>query len=450
MVAFLSYINSGYTKKFGGGYVMGWRLVKAEQLPWARRILCRGHKGVAVRELQRLLTEKGFYFGVTDGYYGVLTEEAVSRLQQDFRLRVDGIAGPAVREVLTPGFLPQGRLIYTLQKGDNLKAISQRFGVLPAAWRNAAGRGAGMLSGYPGQRLLLYRKAFFIWESTIADHQTPDYPVTGAIVSGMPDGAGEDVSAARRGTGLWYYLVDPGPFLKADDRVTRHDWVKFLEKLAKRYDQQIGLDLRGLVTSGTSGRDGLLQRRLQALGGRSVPFILLSLAVSPDGADQRFWTQLNVIGKYSRLIMVEPVWETSSSANLLAAAVQWEKTLPQLARTGVARRLLLVFPTHGWQWDQANQAQQISFKDLQLLRALYNRSGNETAPARLSRVEFFGQGQRQTLIYRDWEWWRGLLGQLVKYNFAGIVIRDFGEVANYWGLKLIAAAFGVLPASSLR
>lgn len=65
------------------------------------RVLMRGHQGDDVTRAQRLLLAKGYTeVGRIDGIFGEDTEAAVRRLQQDHRLKVDGIIGPQTWGVL--------------------------------------------------------------------------------------------------------------------------------------------------------------------------------------------------------------------------------------------------------------------------------------------------------------------------------------------------------------
>ena len=54
-----------------------------------------GDKGAAVKSLQRALITLGYLSGAADGIYGTKTYLAVEAFQQDSRLTVDGMAGPA-------------------------------------------------------------------------------------------------------------------------------------------------------------------------------------------------------------------------------------------------------------------------------------------------------------------------------------------------------------------
>ncbi|GGK33353.1 hypothetical protein GCM10010965_27780 [Caldalkalibacillus thermarum] len=68
---------------------------------WSGEILRRGDRGAKVRDLQRLLAERGYQPGPIDGIYGPLTEAAVRRAQRDLNIAVDGIAGPQTYRALT-------------------------------------------------------------------------------------------------------------------------------------------------------------------------------------------------------------------------------------------------------------------------------------------------------------------------------------------------------------
>ncbi|OIJ11178.1 hypothetical protein BKP37_16100 [Anaerobacillus alkalilacustris] len=63
--------------------------------------LQNGDKGQAVKDLQRLLKNKGFYHSNIDGAFGPITEAAVREYQMHTQLLVDGIAGPSTITHLT-------------------------------------------------------------------------------------------------------------------------------------------------------------------------------------------------------------------------------------------------------------------------------------------------------------------------------------------------------------
>lgn len=65
--------------------------------------LLRGDTGTAVSDLQRLLSEAGYFEGKIDGYFDATTEAAVIRFQRDARLRADGVVGSETLAALSGG-----------------------------------------------------------------------------------------------------------------------------------------------------------------------------------------------------------------------------------------------------------------------------------------------------------------------------------------------------------
>ncbi|MBD2530001.1 peptidoglycan-binding protein [Nostoc flagelliforme FACHB-838] len=64
--------------------------------------LAKGDEGEEVRALQERLRVAGFYYGNATGIFGPITEEAVKRFQDSYKLSVDGVVGPATLSKL-PG-----------------------------------------------------------------------------------------------------------------------------------------------------------------------------------------------------------------------------------------------------------------------------------------------------------------------------------------------------------
>jgi peptidoglycan hydrolase-like protein with peptidoglycan-binding domain len=105
--------------------------------------LSYGNEGDSVRELQRLLTEKGVYQGPVNGKFGPLTEEAVMNFQLGAGLEVDGIVGSETMNKLrekprAPGTLrngDEGEGVTSLQKKLKAKGyysgpVNGKFGPL--------------------------------------------------------------------------------------------------------------------------------------------------------------------------------------------------------------------------------------------------------------------------------------------------------------------------------
>jgi len=57
-------------------------------------LLRLGSKGEAVRQVQTLLKQKGFYQGSVNGVFGQQTRKAVMAFQKSKNLAVDGVVGP--------------------------------------------------------------------------------------------------------------------------------------------------------------------------------------------------------------------------------------------------------------------------------------------------------------------------------------------------------------------
>lgn len=63
-------------------------------------VLKLGSKGNEVKELQKILIEKGYLVGTADGYFGKMTEDAVKKFQIANGLVADGVVGPMARQAL--------------------------------------------------------------------------------------------------------------------------------------------------------------------------------------------------------------------------------------------------------------------------------------------------------------------------------------------------------------
>lgn len=64
--------------------------------------LQRGDEGEDVKTLQERLRVAGFYYGNSTGLFGPITEDAVKRFQEAYKLEIDGIVGPATQRRLPP------------------------------------------------------------------------------------------------------------------------------------------------------------------------------------------------------------------------------------------------------------------------------------------------------------------------------------------------------------
>lgn len=119
---------------------------------WWRPYLQPGDRGEDVAWLQDWLRQLGYYQGPVDGDFGLLTEDALRQLQQDFGLDQDGRAGMQVQRLMGRSWLPLRRLCHVVQEGQTLLDVAQQLGLSPAALleENHLRRGVPL---YAGQRL---------------------------------------------------------------------------------------------------------------------------------------------------------------------------------------------------------------------------------------------------------------------------------------------------------
>lgn len=76
------------------------RLKPDESLDIPRGYLRKGDTGLNVKNLQRILIDKGYLQGTADGVFGENTEKALKQLQRDHQITVDGIYGNESRNVI--------------------------------------------------------------------------------------------------------------------------------------------------------------------------------------------------------------------------------------------------------------------------------------------------------------------------------------------------------------
>lgn len=89
--------------------------------------LSYGSSGPDVVKLQQALRVQGYFTANSNtGYYGAITQDAVTRLQRDWGLSVDGIAGPQTQNALFGATTSRSTLQYGMS-GSDVAALQQEL-----------------------------------------------------------------------------------------------------------------------------------------------------------------------------------------------------------------------------------------------------------------------------------------------------------------------------------
>jgi peptidoglycan hydrolase-like protein with peptidoglycan-binding domain len=83
------------------------------------------NKSDSVKNLQQLLSDRGFYGGAIDGISGPMTKEAIILAQKTYGLVADGVAGSLTMAALESGsnYVPKSNVAST--KSDSIKNLQQ-------------------------------------------------------------------------------------------------------------------------------------------------------------------------------------------------------------------------------------------------------------------------------------------------------------------------------------
>lgn len=125
----------------------------------SRPILREWARGEAVRELQTLLVSWGYLRPAPiDGIFGPLTLSAVMAFQRNQGIAIDGVVGPITWNALLSGgaegppvIPPPSYFEYTVQRGDSLWLLAQRFGTTVDAIKSLNGLDSDLI--FIGQTL---------------------------------------------------------------------------------------------------------------------------------------------------------------------------------------------------------------------------------------------------------------------------------------------------------
>jgi hypothetical protein len=455
---------------------MRFRLLRLEEFPLGTRILRPGSQGGDVKDLQELLTQNGFYAGNLDGQYGPLTEESVRLLERTSRITVDGIAGREVIDILKNPSRHNGRMIYIIKAGDNLKNISRKFNVNSIAWHGIPGQSNPKYHLHPGMRLLLHQKALFLWEDVMADNSFPSKDRLSKLEQQLRtnikpthfirptwriDGNGDLASLGGELESRFdtYQVIQASPEVWNAFFTSKTLRNRFYEKLRRLKSSPWGLDLRAAPLNTIVFWPKLLKSICTGIHTRAIRFLILPI-LPPSGHGQQkhthmdetpiFWFSLSLIAKFVELLIFEPLFSFENPQSYENLATKLPEILMELRNRHLNHKSLLWVSPSCWDWNlDQNTNQSVPYSKAKMIRAVNPRSTQYSSRSQLTMIGYTSRRQAHCLVYRDIQGFTELFALLNQSNLFGLVIRNF-EVLGKPGIELIQNSFTILPPLKLQ
>jgi len=362
--------------------MMGWRIIKNEELPLGLRVLTRGCVGKDVAELQKSLSSKGFYRGEVDGRYGILTEEAVYSAQRSYKLRGDGRAGPQLLAALNNS---SAKIIFTL--GDDFKA---------------------------GQQIQNIGDGYQIESS-------------GELTLKRELGAGEFLAFSTGGD-VWKEVL-----------TSRKKQLLLGENLRKFAPRNFGFDLRNSSINLIAYWPDFLKKISRKTEIGKISFVILPLPVSEAAGLKRFRLYLPDLCGLARMALLE-AWPDMTDKRLFEAGLaNFPKFLTELGRKPQFAGVIPVLAAQGWEWDEAGSTfrRRVAYKEARLIHALNFRTATYRQSFRSAVVNYRVQGRPRQIIYHDQKCWSEWIELIKRSSFPGVAVRDPAALGDVFS-KLIA------------
>ncbi len=131
-------------------------------------LVANDNKSDAVKNLQQMLSDRGFYGGAIDGVSGPMTKEAIILAQKTYGLVADGVAGSLTMAALEAGsnYVPKSNVAST--KSESIKNLQQLL--------SDRGFYGGVIDGVSGpmtqEAIILAQKSYGLVADGVAGSQT--------------------------------------------------------------------------------------------------------------------------------------------------------------------------------------------------------------------------------------------------------------------------------------
>lgn len=400
-------------------------LSRKRNLSLGSRVLKIGARGADVGQLQQKLKSFGYEPGPVDHVFGYLTQEALEFFQRDYRLRIDGIAGREVFELLKQDKLPVTRRVHVVQPGETFAEIAGKYQVGPEAFFDHHQK-----TIYPGLQLVFFDRE--VWGVHPFDlpgsssFDTNQDLMTGVFIPINPEAGIPSRLKSIPGSKIAQIefaseeLVSTHTVLTK--RKVRKNFFKFIKEVSAVTD---GIYLAWEQISRVDGFRYLrfLRRLKKQLGSKRL-LIALTLKMPR-------WNLLGGIDftQVSRAVdQVVIKLDTSDPNSFGVDKNRYEHLIHHMLHSVPAYKILLSIPVWGAAWNPTEPAAWERLSHSQALTKIFRhgaRPDRDEEGAAFYR--YFYQGEEWRLQITSLDQLNEVIALVNRYNLAGIVLDRLGE-----------------------
>ncbi len=396
------------------------------------QFLRQGTYGTEVYTLQQQLKQLGYFQAAATGYFGPLTARAVTDLQKDHDLRVDGIVGPQTRSAIH----------HLLQRKDCRPRIVQGYytgaeGRLPSSAATLAAQGGSLTQVAPfwyqldprGNGNLVAHSHAFPEEmrqlmKTARDHNVKVLALVHNLVYNNNVNGRE---VAHR------------VFASEENRRTLIE--KILSVIQEHGFSGIEIDLENIYPGDRQLFNQFIKELAQALQPKKY-YLSVALPARLDEKRGFSWSDsfdYATVGHYANQVVVMTYDEHGvfSDAGPIASLPWVEKVINNVLREIPPAKLMLGIPAYGFDWNQDQPVPRYISYAIAMETA---RRGQKTVNwDQEAQVPFFTytdeNGSRHTVYFENASSWAGKLDLVAKYKLRGVAIWRLGlEDPAGWGV----------------